>query len=195
MKPYPKYLNWLRYACAWLLYFYGISKLTGHQLVTPAWVAQKPIGSLDGMTLTWYYFGYSHAFKYLLGGMQVVAASLLLFRKTSLLAALTMLPVMVNIVLINVFYWIAWGALSAALFILTALLLMLWHEREAFYHMLWISQPAEPRAAGRGPWMARTFVLLCALGMLVMSTVGFSAFQRKAESIQQQRSAAAPGAR
>ena len=57
MKSYPKYLDGLRYLCAVLLCFYGVSKLTGHQLVVPSWVAQKPIGSLDGYTLTWYYFG------------------------------------------------------------------------------------------------------------------------------------------
>ena len=91
MKPYPKYLDWLRYACAWFLYFYGITKLTGHQLVTPAWVAQKPIGALSGYLLTWYYFGYSHVYKDLLGVIQVLSATLLLFRKTALLAAMVMM--------------------------------------------------------------------------------------------------------
>jgi len=145
VRPYPKYLDWLRYACAWFLYFYGISKLTGHQLTVPAWVAQKPIGSLDGYTLTWYYFGYSHAYKYILGLIQIGAASLLLFRKTALLAAVVMLPIMANIILINIFYVIGPGAESLAILIFAALLLLVWHQREAFHGILWVSQPTEPK--------------------------------------------------
>jgi hypothetical protein len=47
MKPYPRYLDWLRYICACLLYFYGMAKLSGHQLTVPAEMAQQPIGSLS----------------------------------------------------------------------------------------------------------------------------------------------------
>src|ERR1700753_3888366 len=118
VKPYPKYLDWLRYLCAWMLYFYGVSKLTGHQLVVPSWVAQKPIGSLDGYTLTWYYFGYSHTYKYILGLIQVVGASMLLFRKSALFAAVILVPVMINIMLINIFYSITAGAERTAAFVL-----------------------------------------------------------------------------
>lgn len=190
MRPYPKYFDWLRYACAWFLYFYGISKLTGHQLVTPAWVAQKPIGSLDGYTLTWYYFGYSHAYKYILGLIQVFAASLLLFRKTALLAAVLMVPIMANIVLINIFYVIAPGAEYLAFFILGSLLLLLWHQREAFYEVLWVSQPAEPKSALKRHWLVRSLILLYALGVIAVGTAAFSGFHRMADSIQRHHEAA-----
>jgi len=51
VKPHPKYLDSLRYLCAVMLYFDVVSKVTGHQLVVPSWVAQKPLGSVDGYTL------------------------------------------------------------------------------------------------------------------------------------------------
>lgn len=190
MKPYPKYLDWLRYACAWFLYFYGISKLTGHQLVVPAWVAQKPISSLDGFTLTWYYFGYSHVYKYILGVIQIAAASLLLFRKTALLAAMLMVPIMANIVLINIFYVIGPGAEFLAFFILGALLVLLWHERHAFYEVLWVSQPVESKSALKHHWLVRSIVLLYALGVLAVGTVASHSFQRMADSAQQRHDAA-----
>jgi hypothetical protein len=186
VKPYPKYLDWLRYACAWSLYFYGITKLTGHQLVVPEWVAQKPIGSLDGYTLTWYYFGYSHAYKYILGIIQVSSATLLLFRKTALLAAIVMLPIMVNIVLINIFYVIGPGAEILAIFISTSLLLLLWHEREAFRALFWMNQPTEARTANSVHWIVRSIVILYALGVLTISTVGAKTLQRFADSYQRQ---------
>ncbi len=171
MKPYPKYLDWLRYLSAWMLYFYGVSKLTGHQLVVPSWVAQKPIGSLDGYTLTWYYFGYSHAYKYILGAIQVGCASLLLFRKTALLAAVMMVPVMVNIVLINLFYSITAGAERTALFILACMLLLVWHEREALFNVLWTSQSTESSSAQKRHWLIRALVLLFVLGEVIFGIV------------------------
>ncbi|MGA8938412.1 MAG: hypothetical protein WB439_04530 [Acidobacteriaceae bacterium] len=171
MKQYPKYLDWIRYICALLLYFYGVSKLTGHQLVVPSWVAQRPIGSLDGYTLTWYYFGYSHTYKYILGSLQVTCASLLLFRKSALLAAVMMVPVMVNIVLINIFYSITAGAERTAVFILGCMLLLLWHEREALFEVLWTSQSTELSSAQKRHWFIRALVLLFVLGEVLLGTV------------------------
>ncbi len=181
MRAYPKYLDWLRYACAWFLYFYGISELTGHQLTVPAWVAQKPIGSLDGYTLTWYYFGYSHAYKYILGFIQIVAASLLLFRKTALLAAVVMVPIMANIILVNIFYVIGPGAESLAIFIFAALLLLIGHQREAFYQVLWINQQTEPKSSNKLHWTVRSVILLYALSVLAVGTVAFSALHNFAD--------------
>ena len=165
---------------------YGITKLNGHQLVVPDWVAQKPIGSLDGQTLTWYYFGYSHAYKYILGSIQVCSASLLLFRKTALLAAMLMLPIMVNIVLINIFYVISPGAEGVAVFITAALVLLLWHEREAFRVLFWTTQISETKGSTRGHWIARSVVLLVAFAFLLVSTVGAKALQHFADSYQRE---------
>ena len=171
MKQYPKYLDWLRYICAVLLCFYGVSKLTGHQLVVPAWVAQKPIGSLDGYTLTWYYFGYSHAYKYILGAIQVMCAALLLFRKSALIAAVITVPMMVNILLINVFYSIAPGAEGTAAFLLGCMLLFLWHQREALFETFWANQPAEPDSAQKRHWLFRGLVMLFVVGEVLLGMV------------------------
>jgi hypothetical protein len=171
VKPYPRYLDWLRYISALLLYFYGISKLTGHQLVVPSWVAQKSIGSLDGYTLTWYYFGYSHTYKYILGLIQVTCASLLLFRKSALIAAVMMVPMMVNIMLINIFYSITAGAERMAAFILGCMLLLLWHERKALSETLWTSQSTESSSAQKRHWVIRGLVLFFVLGQVLLGTV------------------------
>ena len=159
--------------------------MAGHQLELPASFAQKPIGSLSGYELTWYYFGYSHAYTYILGTIQVFSATLLLFRKTSLIAALVMLPVMANIVMINVFYWIGWGPMRTSLFITVALLLILWREREALRALLWNSQQSEAKTS-KVHWAARTVVLIYASLTLLASTVGANAFKSFANSYQVQ---------
>lgn len=171
MKPYPKYLNWLRYSSAILLYFYGLSKIVGNQLSLPPEVAQKPIGSLSGFTLTWYYYGYSHTYRTILGLTQIIGASLLLFQKTTLLAAVMMTPLMVNILLINVFYSITEGAERMAAFILGCMLLLLWHQRIELFGVMWIDQPAEPKVARRFHWIIRVLILLVVLAQLIVGTL------------------------
>ena len=66
-------------------------------------LAARPVGSLNGYQLTWFYRGYSRIYASILGMTQVGGATLLLFRKTTLLGAVLMLPVMANILLINIF--------------------------------------------------------------------------------------------
>ncbi|WP_158786065.1 hypothetical protein [Granulicella sp. L46] len=171
MKPYPRYFDWLRYICACLLYFYGMAKLSGHQLTVPAEMAQQPIGSLSGYWLTWYYYSYSHLYKDILGLTQVIGASLLLFRKSALLAAVMMTPVMANILLINIFYSISVGAECNSAFILGCMLLLLWHQRGVLFGVLWTSQTAESKSARRLHWIIRSVILVVVLAQVIVGTV------------------------
>jgi hypothetical protein len=79
VRPYPKLLDWLRYICAFLLYMYGGSKLAHLQLNLPAEFTQRPVGSLNGYLLTWFYYGYSRTYTSILGLTQLTGATLLLF--------------------------------------------------------------------------------------------------------------------
>src|SRR5579885_1330177 len=96
---YPKYLDWLRYLSAWLLFTYGSSKLLGKQFTLPPETALKAVSSLSGYQLAWYYYSYSHAYACILGLVQLAGGAMLLFRKTAALGAAVMLPVMANIVM------------------------------------------------------------------------------------------------
>src|SRR5512136_2018897 len=141
---YPKYLNWLRYLSAFLLFTYGSSKLLGRQFTLPPEVASRPVGSLTGYQLAWFYYSYSHVYAVILGLIQLAGATLLLFRKTALLGAALMLPVMTNILMINVFFSIALGALCTSAFIFASMLAVLWHHRRALVGVFWTDQTGEP---------------------------------------------------
>ncbi len=171
MRAYPKYLDWLRYVGAFLLYLYGVSKLAGHQLTVPPDLAQKPIGTLSGYWLTWYYYSYSHVYKDILGLIQISGASLLLFRRTALLGATMMTPVMVNILLINIFYSIALGAVSNAAFILACMLLLMWHQRQELFSVLWTNQSGELTATRKLHWIIRALILLAVAMPFVVGTL------------------------
>ena len=147
--PYPKYLDWLRYLSAFLLLVYASAKLVGRQFHVPPEMALRPVGSLSGYWLAWFYYAYSHTYEVILGLVELAGGTLLLFRKTALLGAALMLPVMTNIVMINVFFHIAWGALFTSTFIFISMLVILWHHRQTLVGVFWADQENEPASVRR----------------------------------------------
>jgi len=171
--PYPKLLDWLRYFCAFMLYMYGVSKLGHFQFNMSSELAQRPIGSLNGYELTWFYFGYSRVYATILGLTQVVGATLLLFRKTTFLAAALMLPVMANILLINMFILVNdWGPYFISALISTSLLILLWHQRAALFSLFVAAQKREPVASTRAHVWIRTLIVL-AVSMIMIAAAIF----------------------
>lgn len=166
--PYPKYLDWLRYLSAFLLFIYGSSKLLHRQFTLPPEIALRPVGSLTGYQLAWFYYSFSHTYAVILGLIQLAGGTLLLFRKTALLGAAMMLPVMTNILMVNVFFHIALGALDTAAFIFASMLAVLWHHRHALVGVFWTDQTIEPANARRYHRMIAALVIL-----LVITFMGF----------------------
>ena len=167
MKPYPRYLDWMRYLSAWLLFTYGLSKLAGVQFTLHQDIAQRPIGSLSGFQLTWYYYSYSHVYASILGLTQLAGATMLLFRKTALLGAAIMTPVMANILMINLFFHIAVGAECTAAFIFVSMLALLWRDRAALVVLFWSQQTAEPVSSRRFHRSMAAFVVLIVIAQVV----------------------------
>ena len=74
-----------------------------------------------GEWLTWYYFSYSPIYGTIIGLIQLAGGVLLTFRRTALLAAVMLVPVFVNILLIDIFFHFPLGATVAATVILACL--------------------------------------------------------------------------
>ncbi len=92
---------------AYMICNYAFAKLLKTQFQPPAYILETPIGELNGFWLTWTYFGFSETFANILGWTQVLGSVLVLFRRTRLLGAFILIPVMVNICLIDHFYTIS----------------------------------------------------------------------------------------
>ncbi len=84
----------------------GVSKLLDTQFNLPEYVKDTPIIDLQGFHLTWYYFGYSQGFQNVVGLSQILGSLLLLSRKTRLLGAVVLFPVVLNILMVNIFFQI-----------------------------------------------------------------------------------------
>ena len=171
-RTYPKLLYWLRYLCAFLLYMYGMSKLAHTQFHLPAAIAERPIGSLTGYELTWYYYGYSRIYACILGLTQVAGATLLLFRKTAFLGAAMMLPVMGNILLINIFILVNdYGPEFMATLILCSLLVILWYERDALVSTFWESRQSESAASRKMHIVIRVCIVVAVISIMTVGVI------------------------
>ena len=100
----------IRYWLAFSVATYGFAKILKTQFQSPDYRLDMPMGEVNGFGLTWYYFGHIYALTVIIALFQIGGSILLLYRRTTLLGVMILLPVMVNIVLINVFFDIASGA-------------------------------------------------------------------------------------
>lgn len=126
----------VRYWLALQITTYGVAKIFGLQFGHSYLRNDKLVSELSGFDLTWNYFGYSYALTLIIGLLQIGGSILLVFRRTYLLGIVVLLPVMINIMLIDIFYGIPFGAtLNAVLFTLGLLYLLLqrWKELTAFF--------------------------------------------------------------
>jgi hypothetical protein len=165
-ERYPKHLDWLRYISAFLLMGYGTSKLAHLQFHLNQALALRRVSSLTGYELTWFYYGYSRTYSIILGLTQVGGAVLLLFRKTALLGALAMLPVIVNILLIDILILPPdWGPTLPASIIFVSVLLLLWRGARQFVALVWIVQTTEPVSSRRRHWAIRIVIVATILGV------------------------------
>jgi hypothetical protein len=116
--PKPPAVRWVAVVLSLL---YGFAKLNGSQFTVLDSELTKPMGEVSGFWLTWYYFGYSPVYGNLIALLQIGGALLLAWPRTALLGALVMLPMFVNIVLIDLFYGIAFDAMLVAILIVACL--------------------------------------------------------------------------
>ena len=103
-----------RWLAAVICILYGFAKLNGSQFTVLDSELTKPLGEVSGFWLTWYYFGYSPVYGNLLALIQIAGGIFLVIPRTALAAALLLLPVAANILLIDLFYGVDLGGTAAA---------------------------------------------------------------------------------
>jgi hypothetical protein len=115
----------VRYSLAGSLFQYGFSKVFVAQMA-PAWMYLERLverfGDMSPAGLLWAFVGYSPAYQIFGGLAEVVAASLLLFRRTATLGALVGIGVLLNVVMLNFSYQVdikvaSLNMLAAAVFL------------------------------------------------------------------------------
>lgn len=134
MKNFFKRFQWksvflgiARYALAIGMIPYAVTKILKTQFVIlPVGISQVPLEQIDGTVLAWAFLGYAPWFQVLLGFLELIPALLLLFRKTTLAGALLMLPVLLNVCLINfaLDLWAETQLISSVFLVLNSIILL-----------------------------------------------------------------------
>lgn len=115
----------IRYSIALDLTMIGFQKFFRLQFSTPLARLDMPFSSFSPEELTWAYFGHSRAFVCIIGGCQILGSFLLLFKRTRLTGVFILLPVVLNIILLNACYHMEWGESIQAIELMIALLYLL----------------------------------------------------------------------
>jgi hypothetical protein len=128
-----------RYYAAFTLLLYGFAKTMGAQFTILDSQLARPLSDISGFWLTWYYFGYSVVYSSIVAWTQIIGSLMLCFRRTALIGALFLLPVMVNVVSIDI--WVvrfpfASGALQNAICVLLALLVIVTFHAPDLYRIV-----------------------------------------------------------
>lgn len=163
----------IRYWLAMGISTYGYAKLLGTQFQTTFSNLDTTLGSANGFLLTWNYFGHSYFLASIIAILQIGGCILLLFRRTTLAGCFVLLPIMINIVLIDYFYQISPDALlNAVLFTGTILYLSSYHAK-AIMQVLFQSQDRLPVIGNRiFKWIGRVAVMVLAYLTIAVFTWG-----------------------
>ncbi len=116
----------IRYYLAWVLLIYGCSKLFKVQFYLPEPnILYTRVGDMHRDMLYWTTMGVSRGYTMFCGGLEIIAAALLLFKRTTLLGALLALGVLLNVVAVNFCYDISVKVFSVFLLLLAVVILVL----------------------------------------------------------------------
>ena len=95
----------VRYSLAGIAFFYGIMKMFGFQMGFPeeSFLA-TPLGDLLPMRFSWFFVGYSDAYQFFGGLLEVTVGALLMFRRTVTLGVMLATGVFINVMMLNLCY-------------------------------------------------------------------------------------------
>jgi hypothetical protein len=120
----------VRYYLALQLFIYGFSKVFKAQFYLPEPnILYTKLGEVPKDLLYWSTMGVSRGYSIFLGVSEVIAASLLLFRRTTLAGAFISTFILINVAAINFAYDISVKLLSCFLLLLSLFLLSLHGKR------------------------------------------------------------------
>jgi len=118
----------LRYGVAFDLATFGWEKLFHLQLVVQLSKLDLPYSSFTSQDLFWAFFSHSYPFGAMIAGCQITGAMLLLFHRTRLAGVFILLPVLANILLMDIFYQIGTSVVVHAAIMMSGCLYFLFIE-------------------------------------------------------------------
>ena len=132
------------FACRFYVFIflniYGTGKILGQQFYRqgslPPEVAETTLGQAGAFELAWTFMGYSFYYILFIGVSQLIGAWMLLFERTKLLGVAILIPILANIIVFDIIFLDAFGALASAIIYFSMLLYILFYNREKIVTVL-----------------------------------------------------------
>jgi hypothetical protein len=118
----------IRYGVAYDLASFGWEKIFHLQLGMPLSWQDRLYGSFQPSELFWSFYSYSYLFGCLIASFQIIGAMLLLFQRTRLVGVFILLPVLANILMMDIFYQIGNSVVVHASIMMSGVLYFLFIE-------------------------------------------------------------------
>jgi hypothetical protein len=118
----------IRYGVAFDLSSFGWEKICHLQLVMPMSKLDLPYRDFSPSDLFWYFFSHSYLLGCIIASFQIAGAMLLLFSRTRLAGVFVLLPVLANILLMDIFYQIGGSVVVHASIMMAGALYFLFIE-------------------------------------------------------------------
>lgn len=160
-----------RYFLAYIIMQYGAAKVIDMQFSPSLTNLDTRVADMSPMGVAWSFFGYSFSYEFFIGCSQIIAAFLLVFRRTATLGAILMVTIMANIVFVNFAFDVCVKFFSCSYLVMSLYLLI--DDAPRLVNFLLLNRPAGKRIY---PDLFRTlrarrifnvicvFVLILALG-------------------------------
>ncbi len=179
-RSYPWLLDlsriYVRFALGSILVGYGFAKVFPGQFSSPEVPRlMQAYGDSSPMGLLWTFMGASTAYTIIAGASEVIAGTLLFFRRTTLIGSLLAAGVMANVVALNFCYDVPVKLFSSHL--LLAALFLAAPDLPRLANVLLLNRRVPPAEIGppwRTPWIR--WVLFGVKMLVVISVLGFGGY-------------------
>lgn len=159
----------IAFLLAFDLYSFGWQKIFHLQMVVPLGILDLPFNSLDGETLTWAYFRRSYPFTVTIALAQISGSVLLLFKRTRLLGLIMLVPVLLNIILIDIYYHLHTWVLVHAIILMSGIIYLLYQYKTVLIQFFFHLSPdiLKWNMGRKTQWTAGVIILLLPLILLL----------------------------
>lgn len=169
-----KYKETIEIVCRLYVFFfltaYGLGKVIGAQFYSPGLIPSEieimPIGMVPDFELAWVFMGRSYGYMLFIGLAEVIGALLLLFNKTKLVGTLILIPIMVNVIVFDIFFLDEYGALAGATLYFLMLLTILVINKEKMSNIL--KELVGTKVQLKSSFKEKTFKYSIVLGIIVL---------------------------
>jgi len=162
----------IRYVVAFLMFFYGYTKIYQKFFDITYLTQDSRVADLESFRIAWLFFGRSNVQEVLIGIMEFVPAVLLLFRRTTFPAIAIMIPIALNVTMVNIFNHISGLTLPLSVFITFSLAYLFYGYKEQVVRFLFAISDNNSLSLSKKWKYLRLALKTMVVGVIVFVAIG-----------------------